>query len=387
MKGGASMRLPVRLPVWLLIISLAFVFSTAVSASAPAASNPFQKEIDMGKEAVKEVEKDCKLVKDEAVLARVKAIGDKIAQVAKSQEVAATYGSAAVADFNYTFKVIDDKTVNAFSLPGGHVYIHTGLLDFVESDHELAAVIAHEIAHAAHHHAKNLVQMQARMQSKLALILLAGLVGNIPNRDMSNLVLGTQFYKTARMSGYGQEAERDADSTSLSYLLKTDYNPVGMLTFLERLDRRPELFDPGIYRTHPQIDERVTQVLGALKEKNIEIKRRSVTKAAKAEVQETTDNNIKAHEVVLADKSVVKLAGDVSRADKLAASINTLLDGKTYLKDVKAVGGTVTVNGSVIVEITQQDTSLNGKDTTAIAASISDTIQRAIWQEMVYLMR
>ena len=86
------------------------------------------------------------------------------------------WGSSQLKQFNYTFRVVDDKDVNAYSLPGGFIYVNKGLLDYVHSDDELAGVLAHEITHASHHHMVKLMHEQSKIQNVL-LPALARLVG------------------------------------------------------------------------------------------------------------------------------------------------------------------------------------------------------------------
>ncbi len=97
-------------------------------------------EEQLGRDYAKEVEKTSKMSTDAALLARVQRVGAVLAKIANEQEVPAGYGSSKIIKFNYQFKVIEDNDVNAFSLPGGFVYVNTGLLKFVESDDQLAGV-------------------------------------------------------------------------------------------------------------------------------------------------------------------------------------------------------------------------------------------------------
>src|SRR5207247_1497435 len=104
---------------------------------------------------------------------RLNKIGQEIAAVANVEKVPALWGNAEVKKFSYTFKIVDDKDVNAYSLPGGFVYVNKGLLDYIHSDDELAGVLGHEIAHAAHHHMMKLLKEQSKMQPFLPLAILA----------------------------------------------------------------------------------------------------------------------------------------------------------------------------------------------------------------------
>ena len=106
-------------PLCLMLLAAMLMVSPAVLAQSLGDA-----EVSMGRKAAREVEKESKLVDDPAVQERVKTIGDTIAKIANSLEVESTYGSSRITPFKYTIKVIDEKEINAFSLPGGYVYIH-----------------------------------------------------------------------------------------------------------------------------------------------------------------------------------------------------------------------------------------------------------------------
>ena len=271
------------LPLSILVV---LILSFAACAAVPHIG---EEEMGFGKDAAKEVESEHKILNDEALLARVQAIGTPIAVEANNIEVEACYGSSDIVTFPYTFKIIDDDDVNAFSVPGGHIYVFKGLIENCQSDHELAGVIAHEIVHAAHHHTIHLMREQSKMEGKMAILLVAGLVSNVNPRDMSNVIAGAQFYKTARINGYGQRAEEDADLVALTYMKRAGYNPVGTLTFLERLAERPEVIDWGILQTHPRPGDRVRIVHECLESEGVEINRRAVTTWSTARVKQVAD--------------------------------------------------------------------------------------------------
>ena len=99
------------------------------------------KEVETGRRLARRVEREMTLAADEAAQQRVKDIGARIAEVCDRRELV------------YTFAVVDDDDVNAFSLPGGYVFLNSGLVKETATDNELAGVIAHEVAHVAARHA------------------------------------------------------------------------------------------------------------------------------------------------------------------------------------------------------------------------------------------
>lgn len=358
----------------------------------PGVARPQEKidEVTMGREAAAEVEKEVKLYDDPVALERVQRIGQAIAHVANTVEVPAIYGSSKIIEFDYSFKIIDEEDVNAFSLPGGFIYVYRGLLDFVESDHELAGVLAHEVAHASHHHMIQLLKEQQKMDNKIAILLLAGLLGKVPGTDLGNIVIGAQLYRIAIVSGYGQQAERDADLTAVRYMIEAGYNPVGLLTFLERLARNPELINWGIFRTHPESGERAALIRDKLKDLDIAINRRLVRNAPKASVRPVTVDGLTVSEVIIGEKILYRPApengvGSEDRANQVAERINSLLDDGLQLRDVRASADrpTVLAKGEPLIEVSLSDAALLEKEPMAIAKQAADDIRMVLWRQMV----
>lgn len=343
-------------------------------------------EMKMGKEAVKEVEKHCTLIKDPEMITRVQRIGSALAVAANAKEVPASYGCPTLSDFDYSFKVIDSEDINAFSIPGGHIYVHKGLINSCETDHELAGVLAHEIAHAAHHHMVYLLKEQSRIEGKTALILIAGLLGDMRSKDMSNVMMGVQYYKTAKISGFGQKAERDADLTAVEYLIQAGYNPVGMLTFLERLADHPDLVDWGILQTHPFPWERVDAVKGDLETRGIEINRRAVTTSTTARAAKSGEDDVAAYDVLVGSRFICKLKHE-ERAKAAAERINDLLDKGVQIREVKVSENAIITHDQVIVEITGEDAALNDKPVLQIVSEANDALKRILMKQMIANIR
>ena len=192
--------------ICILIPSLLSILSVTYAA---------QDEEELGKKYSRDIEEQSKIVTDPAIVERVDKIGQALAKIANEQEVPARYGSSSISKFKYTFKVIEDKDINAFSLPGGLIYVNTGLLEAVESDDELAGVLAHEIAHASHHHMSQIIEKQSRVDHIVAILAVAGILCNMRGNDFNNLLYGAQLMRTGKVSGYTMEAEKDADQQRL----------------------------------------------------------------------------------------------------------------------------------------------------------------------------
>ena len=318
----------------------------------------------MGREAQAEMLRSgLRLVTDPALVARVETVGKKIAAVANVTPMEARYGSSKLVPYDYKFFIVDDPDINAFSLPGGYIYVNKGLLNYVQSDEELAGVLGHEITHAAHHHVMRLQKEQSKLNTALLVGALATLVAHVPAADALNLLQGFQLIAIQKVNGFGQEAERDADHGGLTIAAKAGYNPVGMLTFMERLERdqklRPDV-ELGIYRTHPPEKERVENITAQLTEMKVPINRRAVTNILKVEVRKVAvTKDVQAYEVLL-DKKALYRTPSAERARATADKLNIALDKDTQIYDIRRRGSEVLVRGESVVAILPQDTDLPG---------------------------
>ncbi|MCS7300285.1 MAG: M48 family metalloprotease [Fimbriimonadales bacterium] len=364
----------------------------------PELSPRDQQEIEFGKKVVAEIEKNYKFITEPELVERVNRIGQTLAEIARQTQTQARYGEDGPAPFEYTFRIIDEKDVNAFSIPGGFIFVYKGLLDFVTSDDELAAVLAHEIAHAAHRHVMKLIRDDAKVQQSVLLpALLIGVLGRLPSQDFTGLMTGAQLYRIARVSSFSQEAETDSDLTALEYLRRSPYNPVGLLVFMERLAaeerKRPEV-DWGIFRTHPVTRERVETIRRALQEYGIPIRRREVSPALQIRAQMLNQEQPDGlYEVRYERIQVFTPADDPeqgasrARATRIASLLNQLLDDGVQLYEVQLSedGRAVLIRGREVVRVTDHDAQLAGKPATELAASAREAIRRILWSDAVRL--
>ncbi|MHB0913610.1 MAG: M48 family metalloprotease [Armatimonadota bacterium] len=366
----------------------------AMLTTAPRLSADASRETEMGRVAARDLEKTSKFITDPQILGRVERIGQEIAKIANTVPVDAEYGKSDVMGFEYKFKVLDDEDVNAFSLPGGFIYVNKGLLDYVQSDHELAGVLAHEVTHASHHHMAQILHEQSKMDGQIAVLLLAGVLGGIDTNDIANLMIGAELVRVARTNGYGQRAELDADKTAVTYCIKAGYNPVGMLTFLERLAQdhgRTPSVDLGILQTHPSPIIRCRNVQADIKSCGLPINRRAVTNPMCAKVVPVQVDGREVVRVMLDNRAVFDPApiGDAltseERARFIAVRINQFLDGEPGIREVTISpdGSTILGDGEPIVTVTPQDCAFTGKPAGEIAEQAAGAIRKAIWMEAI----
>ena len=154
-------------------------------------------------------------------------------------------------DISFQIKVIKDPKLNAFALPNGVIYIHTGILARMENEAQLAALLAHEMTHCTHRHSlKTLRNIKNRTQAKSATIReLAQLLG----------ITGT----IASINGYTRELETEADRVGLDLAVKANYDPKEVLKLFELLKQENEIegvAEPYLFGTHPKVQQRIENV-------------------------------------------------------------------------------------------------------------------------------
>jgi predicted Zn-dependent protease len=155
--------------------------------------------------------------------------------------------------FPYRFYVVRDANLNAFAVPGGYVYVHSGLILGVASEAELAGVLAHELVHVASHHA-------VRQQEKTALINYGTLLGMFLSLVHPALGAGAVAAGTAAQLKYQREFEQEADTIGIGLMAPAGFDPAGMPTFLRRVLREQRLNPanvPPYFLSHPLTEDRV----------------------------------------------------------------------------------------------------------------------------------
>jgi len=160
---------------------------------------------------------------------------------------------------DFEFFLVRDATLNAFALPGGYIGVHTGTIVTAQSESELAAVLAHEIAHVTQHHVARMVsreeQLSAAMLASMALAILAR------NSQLGSAAaaIGQAGAITAQI-GFTREFEREADRIGFPILEKSGFDVRAMPSFFLRMQKAGRLYEnnaPAYLRTHPVTAERI----------------------------------------------------------------------------------------------------------------------------------
>ncbi len=334
----------------------------------------------VGKKYTEEVEKEFKISKNEEYNARVQRVAGELAAIAKVTPVTVTWGDKRLNPFEYQFKVVEDPDINAFSLPGGFIYVYEGLCKFAESDDELAGVMAHEIAHASLRHVATLQKEASKLQLiTLPLILIAIFAGGETGQGLGTFA---SLYGTAKGSGWSVSAEQAADYAGFQYMLKSKYNPVGMLTFMERLakeQRFTDRMDLGIFRTHPPSRDRADTMVERLNERNIPIRRSIASSAYRVELKTLENGKVEAW---FDRRKLITFGGPDAKGRALEAGerLNVFFDSVPDLFDVQLRGEDVVIGRrEPLFRVTQDDASIVKASVKDVTKQSSLAIQRSLY--------
>ena len=225
-----------------LAIFLLFVYS-AMAAETGKGVNFYsiEKEIALGRQLAIEVEKQAKIVDDPMISEYVNRLGQNLARHSDVR-------------FPMTFKLIESDEINAFTLPGGYIFVSSGLFKLSDNEAELASAISHELGHSAARHATRLASRNQIFDlSTLPLAILGGPVGFIARQVSAFAVPATMFK-------FSREFETEADLLGLETLWKSGYDPNASVDLFERVEST-EQRQPGIvsrlFRSHPLTPDRL----------------------------------------------------------------------------------------------------------------------------------
>jgi beta-barrel assembly-enhancing protease len=209
-----------------------------------------EKELALGRQLALEVERQAKLLEDPIVGEYINRL---VQNLARHSDVT----------FPVSVKIIESDQPNAFTLPGGHMFIDTGLIRLTESEAELAATLSHELGHVAARHAtRQATQSTIANIATIPLAILGGPAG-ILARSAATVAMPMSFLKFSRVF------ETEADLLGLQYMYEAGYDPSASVDIFERLESL-EKKKPGtiaqLFNTHPMTSDRIQKA-----QKNIRI--------------------------------------------------------------------------------------------------------------------
>lgn len=355
------------------------VAGSAVSKEEAALRRDIEADIAEGKKIAEMVEREMPLSEDEDAIARLQAIGAEMAEIANARPVSVLWGDRRHAQFPYSFRLLKGSDVNAFSLPGGTIYFYEGLLQFAESDDELAAVVAHEISHAAFRHMATLRREQSRLDLlNIPLLIAMALSGDA---GVARAAMAAQLATQGLVSGWSVQAETSADFGAVQYMRQSRFNPVGMLTFMERLAHRDKLspnLDWGIYRTHPPSEERARFLVKTLNEMGIPIRRSAVTTSLAARSLPREDGSF---EMWFGDLRIHTFRGEGARdrAARAVVNMNAFLDTVPQTFQFSQSGGEMLGNGRLLFSVSAADV-LEDQEIGVVSGEVAKSVRRSIFE-------
>ncbi|MCI6259661.1 MAG: M48 family metalloprotease [Pyramidobacter porci] len=220
-----------------------------------------KREVAIGARVAEEIAKNMEFVEDPLVTARVRGIFNRLTPWVKRP-------------LPYNVHVVKEKSPNAFCIPGGNIYVTTGLIDFVRSDAELAFVMAHELSHADGKH--GIIQMERNQKLSLAALAIA-----VASRGAGAAMVLSNVAAVAVSNAYSRDLEQEADLGAVTISANAGYELSAGVTVMESLaaeELKQPWVDPGVYRDHPKISERIHYIAGAVESRGHKIQRKNVLK-------------------------------------------------------------------------------------------------------------
>ncbi len=207
-------------------------------------------EVALGRQMSAEVEKQARLVEDPIIAEYINRLGQNIASQAK-------------AEFPVTVKMIESDEVNAFTLPGGFVYVNSAMMKMADNEAELASVIAHEVGHAAARHAT-----RQATRGKLGRIAAMPLSVLLPGWGGVAARQGAGLAGPIVSNSFSRAFETEADSLGVEYLAEAGYDPNASIDMFERI-ASTQRATPGmvskLFLSHPPTRDRIAKTQAAIR--------------------------------------------------------------------------------------------------------------------------
>jgi beta-barrel assembly-enhancing protease len=217
---------------------------------ADAEFSPAQ-EARLGRAIEQNIRTQLPLVDDVQLNSYIQALGERLAANAPEPHIP------------FTFLIARDTSINAFAAPGGVIVVYSGLIEAAHSESELAAVMAHEIAHITQRHIARTLEQNQRMSLATMLAVLSGIVLSANAPQIGNAVTaGAVAGSLQNQLNFSRAFEREADSIGIDILGRAGYRPIAMADFFARLARSESPSDAGVpelLRTHPVTGDRIAE--------------------------------------------------------------------------------------------------------------------------------
>ena len=235
----------------LLIVSVLFCFCSSCAVNPISGEGRLmllseEQDLAIGRQYSREIEKEMGGAIPDTVLQNyINGVGRKLGVVSHRS------------DLEYHFTALEDKTVNAFALPGGYIFITRGMLERFETESQLAAIMSHEIVHVVARHASEAMSREIGIDVLLSLVVPEDTSkGVLTTVDITRQIIGLR---------YSRGDEREGDIAGMDYMVQAGYDPYGMVETMEMLERQEKVRGTDFLSTHPSPENRVSYLT-----KNIE---------------------------------------------------------------------------------------------------------------------
>jgi predicted Zn-dependent protease len=204
----------------------------------------------LGEEVVREVESKYTLVRDPLILEYLTKLGREVLKQAGSQP------------YPFRFYILKDPQLNAFSVPGGHIFLTTGIVEIMDSEGELAGLLGHEIAHVLRHHISKQIEKQKKIGLATLAAALLGVFAGDP-RIAGAAIAGSLATAQTLILKYSREDEDEADNYGFKYMSRAGFDPKTMIDLLDKLRRWGSFGSeviPAYMQTHPLSGDRMSHI-------------------------------------------------------------------------------------------------------------------------------
>jgi hypothetical protein len=246
MISEAFMKILKRLTANVSVIALLAALGSPIALAqtqVKAPGNPIDinKDVELGRQAAAEAERQLPLMNDPEIEEYVDSVGNRL--------VAAIPSQYRHPQFRYSFKVVNARDINAFALPGGFTYVNRGLIEAAKTEGELAGVMAHEISHVALRHGT----AQYAKAQKFGIGAAAGqILGAIIGGALGGVIAqGSQFGIGAYFLKYGRDYERQADILGAQIMANAGYDPRELANMFRTIERESGRGGPEWLSSHP----------------------------------------------------------------------------------------------------------------------------------------
>ncbi len=215
----------------------------ALSAGAAACGVTTQQEVQLGGEQAAQVNQQLPIVTDAQLTGYINQLGQQLA------------AQGARRDIPWHFYIVNTDVVNAFSLPGGYIYVNRGVIEHASNASELAGVVGHEIGHVEHR--DQVAELERQQGANVGLTLAYVLLGRQPSAIEQ---AGIQVGGSAIFAHYDRGMESNADAEAVNLTTRAGYSPEGLVTFFQKLMNLEQSQPSALaqfFATHPTDEQRI----------------------------------------------------------------------------------------------------------------------------------